>query len=76
MASSISYRAWLRSRFKYHFGVCRILQYKENAKGVAYPAINDDRVYLGLILISISPLAEQRRIVAKIEELISLIKNM
>ncbi len=40
----------------------------ENAKGVAYPAINDTALYKACI--SLPPLAEQRRIVTKIEELL------
>ena len=43
----------------------------ENAKGVAYPAINDDRLYRALI--ALPPLTEQKRIVAKIEELLPYI---
>lgn len=43
----------------------------ENSKGVAYPAINDNRLYRALI--SLPPLAEQKRIVARIKELLPYI---
>ena len=42
----------------------------ENSKGVAYPAINDSRLYNAPI--ALPPLAEQKRIVAKLEELLPL----
>ena len=45
----------------------------ENSKGVAYPAINDDRLYRALI--ALPPFAEQKRIVAKIEKLLPLIER-
>lgn len=40
----------------------------DNAKGVAYPAINDDKLYRAVVPLPI--LEEQHRIVAKIEELL------
>ena len=45
----------------------------ENSKGVAYPAINDDRLYRALV--ALPPLSEQKRIVARIEELLPLIER-
>ena len=46
----------------------------ENSKGVAYPAINDDRLYKAMI--PIPPLEEQYRIVAKIEESLTVLKTL
>ena len=46
----------------------------ENSKGVAYPAINDDRLYKALI--SIPPIEEQQRIVEKLNTILPIIDSM
>ena len=42
----------------------------ENAKGAAYPAINDNKLYKALV--PISSTAEQRRIVSKVSEILGI----
>ena len=46
----------------------------KNSKGVAYPAINDTALYKACI--PLPPLAEQHRIVAKLEELLPLCQQL
>lgn len=46
----------------------------ENSKGVAYPAINDDRLYKALI--PIPPIEEQQRIVEKLNTILPIIDSM
>lgn len=46
----------------------------ENSKGVAYPAINDDRLYKALI--PIPPVEEQQRIVEKLNAILPIIDSM
>jgi type I restriction enzyme S subunit len=46
----------------------------ENAKGVAYPAINDDRLYRALI--PIPPMAEQHRIVEQLDSLLPALDRL
>ena len=45
----------------------------DNAKGMAYPAINDKRLYRSII--PLPPFAEQKRIVEKIQELMPLVEE-
>ena len=46
----------------------------DNAKGMAYPAINDEKLYKGLV--PIPPIAEQHRIVEKLEEILPKLNNL
>ena len=46
----------------------------DNAKGMAYPAISDRKLYEAII--PLPPLAEQKRIVTKIDEIMKLVKPL
>ena len=46
----------------------------EQMTGMAYPAINDTKMSFGLV--PLPPLAEQKRIVAKVDELIGLCDDL
>jgi type I restriction enzyme S subunit len=46
----------------------------ENSKGVAYPAINDEKLYKAFI--TIPPENEQKSIVIKIEEILAVIERL
>ena len=46
----------------------------DNAKGVAYPAISDARLYKALI--PLPPFSEQQRIIQQIDELLPLVKGL
>ena len=45
----------------------------DNSKGVAYPAINDNRLYRALI--PVPPISEQQRIIIKLQETLSIVDN-
>ena len=45
----------------------------DNARGVAYPAINDNKLYRSLI--AVPSVTEQKRIVEKIKEVLSYVNN-
>jgi type I restriction enzyme S subunit len=60
------------SRFIYHYLRSKpfVAYVESEMTGVAYPAINDGKMYRGLI--PVPPTAEQRRIVAKVDQLMGL----
>jgi len=61
--------------FLYFFRSPLFVRYVESVQmGIAYPAINDSQFFSGLI--PLPPLAEQNRIVAKVDELMALCDQM
>ena len=57
--------------FLYYLRSPVFIQYVESVQtGIAYPAINDGQFYSGLL--ALPPLAEQHRIIAKVDELMAL----
>ena len=60
------------SRFIYHYLRSKpfVTYVESEMTGIAYPAINDGKMYRGLI--PVPPLAEQRRIVGKVDQLLGL----
>ena len=68
----------LFNRFLYYYLLSpdfdNYANHADNSKGVAYPAINDTRLYNAII--PIPPLTEQLRIVTKCDKLMTMIDNL